>query len=428
MLIGKFLTEDMTTLHYCIIQYLSLGSTNRYFVLYDVDSGDTWLYTSTKYIKLATQNEMRASILDAVLIPDSDVKSPEVLKNQYFANGTEVEFTSNAYKSISRTNGSIVSLDETTANAHWKVSDPIPATAGQYFVLNLYMSYNNGIFAFYNESDQALKVIPASVGTASGNKYTITNYITVAPEGTSYVRVGYYDTVAVHVDLVDAFGLQPHTLLGKKWAFIGDSLSDPRPTRASKKYYDYVAERTGITFVNLGVSGTGYVNDYNGAGTFITRVPSIPDDTDVVTIFGSGNDMNYRPGGSGTAVIPIGTAEDTTNETVMGNVYLTIQAIFSQKPNVLLGIMAPTPWVQYPPYTDGNKMLTFTTELEKLCHKYSIPFLDLYHESNLRPWEEWFRQHYYSKDDGNGVHPDEEGNKRFAPLVQDFLERIVLSK
>ena len=72
-------------------------------------------------------------------------------------------------------------------------------------------------------------------------------------------------------------------------------------------------------------------------------------------------------------------------------------------------------------------MLTFVTELEKLCAKYSIPFLDLYHESNLRPWDATFRQNYYSKDDGNGVHPDENGNKRFTPMIQDFIERILLS-
>lgn len=213
---------------------------------------------------------------------------------------------------------------------------------------------------------------------------------------------------------------QASFLNGKKWACIGDSLTYPGTLRASYKYYDSIVARTGISFVNLGVSGTGYVNDGDGQGTFITRVPDIPDDCNVVTIFGSGNDMN---------ALPIGTATDTTNETVMGNVYLTIQAVFTQKPNVLLGIIAPTPWNQYPPYdtSNSNKMLAFTTELEKLCRMYSIPFLDLYHESNLRPWDATFRQNYYSKDGGNGVHPDENGNARFAPKIQKFLESIVLA-
>jgi len=107
---------------------------------------------------------------------------------------------------------------------------------------------------------------------------------------------------------------------GKKWACIGDSLTYPGTLRASSKYYDYIVERTGITFINLGKSGTGYVNEGNGQGNFISRVPDIPDDCDVVTIFGSGNDLN---------LLPIGTAEDTTNTTLMGNVYLTIQAIFT---------------------------------------------------------------------------------------------------
>lgn len=199
-----------------------------------------------------------------------------------------------------------------------------------------------------------------------------------------------------------------------KWAGIGDSLTYPGTTRASQKYYDYINRNTGIQFTNLGVSGTGYMNDYNGAGTFRSRIDQIPVDTNVVTIFGSVNDMTY----------PIGTAEDTDDTTVMGCVYLTIQGIFTQRPDVVLGIIAPTPTMQHTPFGGGN-MVTFVAELRKMCEKYSIPFLDLFHESNMRPWDSTFRESYYSKDGGNGTHPDENGYKRFTPMIQQFIESLV---
>ena len=368
--------DDMYNNNYCFIMYPYISSGSRSFILYDSTTGDVWIYCANSYHKVNPN-----------LTPiETDIDNLQTDVNTHGTAITNLQNGSWQYR------GNIGSGDPTTATVKigtysgqkktGRTGYPDDMPNNRYcFILYQYIGSGSRAFTIFDST--------------SGIEWIYCN--------------GKYHRVS-----------QASFLNGKKWACIGDSLTYPGTLRASAKYYDYIVNRTGISFINLGVSGTGYVNDGGGEGAFITRVPDIPDDCDVVTIFGSGNDMN---------ALPIGTATDTTNATVMGNVYLTIQAIFTQKPKVLLGIISPTPWAQYPPYdtSSNNKMLTFTTELEKLCRMYSVPFLDLYHESNLRPWDATFRQNYYSKDGGNGVHPDENGNARFAPMIQKFLEKIVVT-
>lgn len=274
--------------------------------------------------------------------------------------------------------------------------------------------YGSAIYP-YLIMDASNNIIDIYNGGYSNDAWnTVKNFVVLMPKNASKLIVQTNNTSSDYVYIRKVVGNKIFDTV--KWTCIGDSLTAPITTRASVKYYDYIQEKTGVTFVNLGVSGTGYANDYNGAGTFQSRVSSIPDDTDILTIFGGGNDLN---------TLPIGTHTDQTTDTVMGCVYLTLQDVFTSKPHVLVGVISPTPWMQYPPYTDGNKMLTFTEELKKLCAMYSVPCLDLYHNSNLRPWEAEFRANYYSKDGGGGTHPDENGNKRFTGQILEFLKSIL---
>ena len=88
----------------------------------------------------------------------------------------------------------------------------------------------------------------------------------------------------------------------KKWAVIGDSISDPVHPSAKDpvtKYYHFVARDTGIRVVYTNAFGsTGYEHQNgNGIKGFYIRLKDeskwrIPADVDVVTIFGSVNDCD----------------------------------------------------------------------------------------------------------------------------------------
>jgi lysophospholipase L1-like esterase len=204
---------------------------------------------------------------------------------------------------------------------------------------------------------------------------------------------------------------------GKKWAVPGDSLTE-RNARATKNYHDYIAEETGITVVNMGLSGSGYKN-MEPASSFYGRILNVPLDTDVVTIFGSGNDLTYVAQGL------LGNVADTDTNTICGCINKTIDNLYSVMPTVPIGIITPCPWVSYPPSEVGNNMELYSEKLIEICKRRSIPCLDLYHESNLRPWDSNFRTLMYSRDEGNGVHPDENGHKILATKIREFLYSLI---
>lgn len=200
----------------------------------------------------------------------------------------------------------------------------------------------------------------------------------------------------------------------KTWACLGDSLTEHNE-RTKLNYHDYISNLTGIKIVNLGKSGTGYKSGGNEYA-FRTRVSSIPLDASVVTIFGSVNDMADT----------LGEPTDTGTTTVCGCINTTIDAIVTRIPTVSLGIVAPTPTDDYPPSVANNAMELYTAALKEICDLRSIPFLDLYHCSNLRPWTSEGRAACFSKDDGNGTHPNEYGHKLIASRFKGFLDTLVI--
>lgn len=203
-------------------------------------------------------------------------------------------------------------------------------------------------------------------------------------------------------------------LTGKKWAAMGDSLTEVN-RRTTKHYHDYIAEETGISVYNMGSSGTGYKRHENDNIAFYQRILNVPADSDVVTIFGSFNDL-----GGG---YDLGTATDTGTSTLGGCINTTIDNLYSVIPGVHLGIVSPTPWDNITPSgTSGNN---YCGLLADICKRRSIPFLDLFHCSNLRPWDSSFLAVAYTKDEGNGVHPDETGHALITPMFRQFLFSLI---
>lgn len=284
-----------------------------------------------------------------------------------------------------------------------------PVTEGDVLYLsNACAKYSNAIYCFYDISGLFIDVLENSDSAAH-------DYTVIAPKGAVKVIVSGYSSAAV-VKKVTKFSLTTGTKWGgKKWAAMGDSLTESN-SRATKRYMDYIADATGISYTNLGKSGTGYLKTYNSNQNFLNRVNTIPTDSDVVTIFGSGNDCSQT----------LGTVTDTGTNTVCGCINNTIDNIRSRIVGVKLGIISPTPWDNYPTTTENNNMAKYCDALQEICRLKGVPFLNLYRNSNLVPWDATFRAAYYSHDDGNGVHPDENGHALFAPRIKAFLETLLM--
>lgn len=258
------------------------------------------------------------------------------------------------------------------------------------------------------------------------------------PEGAKYITVSYVNTTyddftvipgtkrpARYVNSVERKFLDStHTAkwYGLKWTAMGDSLTEYN-FRAQKNYIEYIAEKTGLMPTNLGVSGTGYRRGINNNNSFYNRVSTIPSDCDALTIFGSLNDLGDDQ--------TIGTIDDTiSDDTVFGYVNATIDAIYSQKPTINIGIISPTPWKDSKPWSETDAATQYANGLKQICYRRGIPFLDLYHCSNLRPWDATARNLFYKNDIVDGVnagcHPDSDGHKMIATKIEAFLSSLLM--
>ena len=297
-----------------------------------------------------------------------------------------------------------------------------------------------GSVSFYKGSELVSFIYPAS-GNING-QYNGKDYITVTtPAGADSINITVKSTTfdesnslivvegssinerTINKTLVSFYGanvIPPEKLneyQGVKWTVVGDSLTEIN-SRSSKFYHEYIADELGFEVTNMGVGGTGYKRKDDTNSAFYQRILNIPTDTEVVTIFGSFNDL-----GSG---VPIGNADDTGTDTLAGAINTTIDRLLDILPLVPLGIMSPTPWHTTLPWDENNQGSQYVALLESICRRRGLPYLDLYHTSGLRPWEESYRTLVYNKDPvGNGTHPNEIGHELISKRIREFVKTLI---
>ena len=300
----------------------------------------------------------------------------------------------------------------------WTVSNEIDISQYDYLKINARTGWGDAFFAIYDENHNPIYVeVSPSSGIGIFNDYVI------LPENAHYLVISKLGAAFDAYVSYPVFEAPAKKWEGKKWVCIGDSLTEAN-SATSKHYFDYIADETGIITANYGIGGTGYANPSGTAGNFTARMASVPTDADVYTIFGSFNDYAYSINND----IPIGTPEDSGTSTICGYINSAFDALFARVPLANLGVVAPCPWVSVNSVT-GTTSKTFAenyvSALRQCCERKSIPFLDLYHGSGLRPWDSNFRDLTYTKDTLHGVHPDETGHAILAPKFSAFLDFLL---
>lgn len=214
---------------------------------------------------------------------------------------------------------------------------------------------------------------------------------------------------------------------GKKWVAVGDSITEHN-YRAAKNYVDFVSEILGLTIVNLGVSGTGYRRGYNAStpNNFFSRFASIPADADIITFYGSGNDLGESP--------TMGDVTDTWDDSLGFSNSLcafikhTFDLLIAQYPLKKFGVITPIPWSGYNP-ASSNNMKTYSEKLVAICKLYGVPCLNLYEISGLRPWNSANNEYYFKADtsgnyEADGTHPNSKGHEFVSHIIADFINRM----
>lgn len=304
------------------------------------------------------------------------------------------------------TNGDIAAISGWNTAAY-------SVTPGYYYKITAQAYNNRYYYAFYDASDN---FISGYLSTSSGTTW-LSNYEVKAPATAAKLVAVSTDADSDNRIVAVQDGFETSSWSGKKWVVFGDSLTEVN-ARTTKHYFDYVAEQTGIETYNMGNSGSGYASEQELGTAFYQRISDVPTDADVITIFGSFNDLSTG--------VPLGNATSTGTDTIGGCINATLDNLFTVYPLANVGIVTPCPWQGANPTNEPNTASAYVDLIKAICTRRGIPCLDLFHCSQLRPWESAYRALCYSKDEGNGTHPDERGHKILAPQFKGFLDTLLL--
>ncbi|MBR6782553.1 MAG: SGNH/GDSL hydrolase family protein [Clostridia bacterium] len=209
-------------------------------------------------------------------------------------------------------------------------------------------------------------------------------------------------------------------LQGKKINVLGDSITqgvgvvDPQ-----NAYQNVMGRMVGAAEVrSFGISGTRLAKQFgedNFPWPFTERFQTMPDDADLVIVFGGTNDY-----GHGDA--PFGTFEDRTNETFMGACHYLFSSLVKKYPVARIVVMTPlqTSYDQNLSANTGKPLIAYVDAIMEVAAHYSLPVLDLYRTSGICPR---IPEHIplYMPD---GLHPNEAGAYRIAERLAAFLNSL----
>ena len=214
-------------------------------------------------------------------------------------------------------------------------------------------------------------------------------------------------------------------LNGTKINFLGDSITEGAGTSSHDKMFTMLIEREyGAICQNYGIGGTRIARQKTPTEEkwdrdFISRVPEMDNDADIVVVFGGTNDF-----GHGDA--PLGTMSDRTPYTFYGALHCLYTALTEKYPGVPVVILTPLHrWNEDSPKGDNKPapvgtLKEYVNIIREVAEYYSLPVLDLFKESGLQPKIPVIQQKYVP----DGLHPNDDGNAILAHKIARFLETL----
>jgi lysophospholipase L1-like esterase len=237
--------------------------------------------------------------------------------------------------------------------------------------------------------------------------------IMIAKEDNSEITLS--ETNAIKIETIDIANLQGFPLYSKKWLFIGDSITEHN-FRATKNYDEYLKDWLNIIPVNVGMSGTGVTYPFGGNPSWLDKIEDYPTDVDVISVMGALNDRHTTLGEWG----------DRETNTVYGAVWNYFNNLIEKYPNKPIIYITSTPR-EYS-YGEDGQYTAWVDAFIKTAHNFSIPTLDLYRNSGLRPWNATHNAEYFSCSEsptGDGVHPNDKGQLLIARKIMPFAEQYL---
>lgn len=233
-----------------------------------------------------------------------------------------------------------------------------------------------------------------------------------------------------------------HPWTGKKVAYLGDSITDPKNKAAKKKYWNYLEEWLGITPFVYAVSGRQW-NDIPHQTDQLKQEHG--DDVDAVIVFIGTNDYNKG--------IPLGRWYDETLEkvdvavgeprhadhrlrrvpamdptTYRGRINIALDSLKRTYPTKQIVLLTPihrsgfyrseTNWQPSEDYTNlsGSYLDDYVDVVREAGRVWAVPVIDLGQLSGLYPlYDEYAR--FFNDPETDRLHPNDLGHERLAQTL-----------
>lgn len=209
-------------------------------------------------------------------------------------------------------------------------------------------------------------------------------------------------------------------LEGKVINVLGDSITQGHGTSAPEHIYQNVMGRlVGAKEVrNFGLGGTRLAKQIgvNAFGApFTERYLDMPDDADLVIVFGGTNDY-----GHGDA--PFGAFGDRTADTFMGACHVLFEGLIKKYPKARIVVLTPlqTSYDQNPSGNSGKPLIAYVDAIMEVAAHYSLPVLDLYRTSGICPRVPEQLELFMP----DGLHPNDAGAYRVGERLAAFLQAL----
>ncbi len=218
-------------------------------------------------------------------------------------------------------------------------------------------------------------------------------------------------------------------LEGKKFNFLGDSITEGTGTTAPDKvYHQLIKARYNLKEArNYGVGGTRIAKQTVPSEKerhdldFNLRAPEMDDDADVVVIWGGSNDFGHGHAN-------IGSMSDRGLYTFYGAYHCLCQTLINKYPNSRLVIMTPLHRISEDnPCGRRNikkdidaPLKVYVDVIKEVAEYYSIPVIDLYAISGLQPNLDIIREKYMP----DMLHPNDAGHEILAEVIANALLKL----
>ena len=201
-------------------------------------------------------------------------------------------------------------------------------------------------------------------------------------------------------------------LNNKKVIFMGDSLTNNQGTYTSKAYFKWLEEWYNLTIFVDGQNGSSIRdNTSDSARAMCNRFVNLPDDYDIVIVFGGTNDWNAN------SLDALGTFGDSDIHTFYGAMKTLCEGLIKKYPNKLIVFMLP-----FKHFKGGSRPVN--NAMIEVLQDNGIPYIDFYAVGGINPNIEEHKNLYMLKDN---IHFNETGHKLIAERLDGFLNSLKIN-